>query len=251
MINRGIVIPVGFLTMGMGALWVVIVYGSVVSSVMGVITALALVSVAAGLVLLIERAREMPCRTSHSNKGSEFRILSANCYFFVLEFAKVVSVVFLVPLYPLEAFFLFVVLDCLDGLSLSHEKRSLMLRHRIDKCTDFLSQIPMYLVTLLLWPELFLIFTIFLILSLIKTVWFVWTGQRRVLVYLPCFFLVFYLSRSIMHYFFRSFDWIFTNFFCTVFFTLLIMIIAVFYELIYNGILYRLRYSEEEIEAVE
>jgi hypothetical protein len=176
---------------------------------------------------------------------NEFQILGQEVHFFVLEFTKVLSAVLLAFHYPLEALGLWVILDCLDGITLPHRVRSLTLRHKIDKFTDFLCQVAFYAAACRMWSDLFLYLTAFFLLSVVKTVGYVSTGNRNVLIYIPNVFLFFNLFALALSYFLPSwFAFIFGNFYHIIIFTALMLIVSATYELIYNGIFLRFRYQQ-------
>jgi len=176
---------------------------------------------------------------------SEFQILSADTHFFIIEFAKVAAVILLAMAYPLEGFIVFVVLDILDGWMLPHRKRSLILRHRIDKFTDFLCQIPFYIVAITLFSFWIVAITIFFIITTVKTFIFVKTGNPRWLIYLPGFLLVFHMFALVISRFLSQWNWIFADLQASIYFCIAVVIISVLYEAVYNGVLYKIRYKKE------
>jgi len=176
--------------------------------------------------------------------GVEFKALSADIHFFVLEFAKVFSVCLLVFKFPFEAFILFFILDILDGFILAYRKRSLILRHRIDKFTDILCQIAFYLVAIQLWPSLQVILTVFFLLAVVKTIFFLKTGNRNWLIGLPGFFTTFLFFGLIIDRFYMSLTAFLSDMPAMIAFTIVIVVVSVFYEAIYNGVLYRIRYAK-------
>lgn len=176
---------------------------------------------------------------------AEFKMINSDVHFFVLEFAKVTSAFLLGMEYPLEGLVLFLILDVLDGWVLPHRKRSLIIRHRIDKFTDFLCQIPFYLAAVKIWSQLIVVITIFFIISFMKTIFFVKSGNRNWLIILPGFFPAFCIFGLITIRFFSDWSWIFTNFYAATIFIVVIMLVTVLYEVAYNGVLCKLRYRRQ------
>ncbi len=161
-----------------------------------------------------------------------------------LEFAKVFAVCLLALKFPFEAFIIFFILDILDGWILAYRKRSLILRHRIDKFTDFLCQIAFYLIAIQLWPSLLVILTVFFVLAFIKTLFFIKTGNRNWLIGLPGFFPIFFFFGLIIDRFYMSLTLFLSDMTSMIVFSIIIVVVAVLYEAIYNGVLFRLRYAK-------
>lgn len=173
----------------------------------------------------------------------QFRLLNDQTHFYILEVTKVVVTVWLTLYYPFETFILFVILDTLDGFSLTYRIRTLTLRHRIDKFTDFLCFIPFFFKALLLWPDLTLLFLIFFFLNILKTFIYITSGKRDILLYIPNLFLFLYISLLGCHYFYPEvFPFLLANPSYMIIFLAGLLIVSVIYELIYNGVLYRYRY---------
>ncbi|NVM28290.1 MAG: hypothetical protein HWN65_05570 [Candidatus Helarchaeota archaeon] len=200
-----------------------------------------------GLTVFV-RLTALTYRVAESRGG--FRTLNEEVHFYALEFTKVTAVTFFAFYYPWEAFLMWVILDCMDGFTLSYGKRSLPLRHKIDKFTDFLCQIPLFIVALQLWadlPVLSIFFTAFFILLAIKTALFVITGNRDALLYLPGAFAILYLVVTTLYTFFPSqFSVIFGNVHNTIACIAVVLVICTAYEVIYNGVLIRLRYRVQK-----
>lgn len=172
-----------------------------------------------------------------------FEELKKETHFYILEFAKVVSVLALAFYYPFETFILFVILDCLDGFSIPYRTRSLLLRHRIDKLTDFLCQIPFFIVALQLWPSLAVIFSIAFVFVVIKTVVFLTTGKRDALLFIPnFFFFLFFVTAVVFQFFPIYFGDLFGSVYNQIIVIAVILLVSTAYEVIYNGILGFLRY---------
>ena len=242
-------IATGFIGLGLAILSLPTLF-SFAFSYFYLLLVLVVLFVASGLIILIKAATTGYQIVVRASIRCEFRLLGANTNYFILEFAKVLTTVLLGMRFPLEGLILFILLDIVDGGMLSHQKRALLIRHRIDKGMDCLCQIPMYLVALQYWPELTLIFTAFFLITVIKTGCFLWTGNRNFLLYFPAFFLICYLFRLLFFYFYASYEWIFTQFYGLISFTLIVVIVAVVYETIYNGTLSHLRYNTEQKEEV-
>jgi hypothetical protein len=186
-------------------------------------------------------ARAYQVERTEFSRGYE--LLNQNHYFFMLEAAKVISVLFLTYFYPLEAFLLWVFLDCLDGFSLPYRKRSLTLRHQIDKFTDFLCIVPFYMYAIRVWPDLLIYFTVLFVLNLVKTIGYVSTGNRDLLVYIPNIFVFAYASLVILLRFFPTYlSLIVGNLYNLMIFTAIMLIMSAIYEFTYNGAFIRLRY---------
>ena len=173
----------------------------------------------------------------------DFELLKNETQFYILEFAKVVTVFLLGSVYPLEAFFVFLFMDCVDGWWLPYEKRSLTLRHRIDKFTDFLCQIMFFIVALQLWSSFAYLWTILFILTVLKSVAFLKTGNRNHLIYIPNIFLVMYPITLMMERFFPFyFTLTFSSLYYTILYIAIMLTIAALYEAFYNGLLSSFRY---------
>ena len=200
-----------------------------------------------GLIIFV-RLTALSYRVAESRGGS--RILNEEVHFYALEFSKVTAVAVIAFHYPWWAFIVWVVLDCADGFLLSYQKRSLPLRHKIDKFTDFLCQIPLFYVAFQLWvdiPILTAAFTIFFILLVIKSALFVCTGNRDALLYLPGAFAILYFVVTTFYRFFPTqFAVIVGNSHNLIICIAVVLVICTFYEVIYNGVLARLRYQVDE-----
>ncbi len=176
-------------------------------------------------------------------------ILAEDVHYFVIVFAKVVVPLFLAFSYPLEAFLLWVLLDCLDGFVLPYAKRSLTLRHQIDKSTDLLSNIPFFFYIIQLAPDLTLYFTILFGLNILRTIGFLTAGRRDLLMYLPNAFTFAYLGTVVLSIYAPSvFFIIFGNVYYLLIFTAIIFILATLYDGLYNGVFRRFRYRYQYIQ---
>jgi len=235
-------IAVGFLLFGFIFLFSIESFMGYIEFIWVGLSLFALLFIFGGLTILIKAiVREYPV----TKVPGRFQYLSEEGgYFFSLEFAKIIGVIILTPFTPLGAFALFAVLDCLDGWCLPYAKRVLLLRHKIDKLTDLLCQIPLLLILIQLLPQLAYYFLFFFGLTCIKTLLFLVSGNRDILIYLPSVFLFLSLSISILFtYFPDQYLLVFETPYKIVIFTAVILTVSVLYEIIYNGILCRLRYS--------
>jgi hypothetical protein len=170
-------------------------------------------------------------------------ILGEDVHFFVIEFTKVIAVVVLTFSFPLEAFAIWVILDCLDGLVLPYKKRSLTLRHQIDKLTDLLCQIPFFFLSLYLWPQLTVLFSIFFILTIINMAGYLTSGNRDVLVYVPNAFIFLYIIALGAYLLYPTwFTLLFGDTSTVIILTAVLLLAGTIYEVVYNGIFMRLRY---------
>ncbi|MHA1323397.1 MAG: hypothetical protein ACTSRL_11425 [Candidatus Helarchaeota archaeon] len=185
----------------------------------------------------------------------DYQLLKQEIHFYLLEFTKVVTVALLSFEYPLPVFLLFVAIDCLDGWCLPYKKRTLTLRHKIDKFTDLICQTVFFLTALQVWvdvPILWGFWTLFYVLLIIKTASFLQTGNRNILLYIPNLFLTMYPATLILWTFSTpAFNFIFDTPLNVVIFIAIMLISSSLYEVLYNGVFSHFRYRRiTEQEAV-
>ena len=186
-------------------------------------------------------------RVQATGLREDYHLLKGETHFYVIELAKVASVFFLGYTYPLETFFIFLFLDCLDGWWLPYKKRSLTLRHRIDKFTDLLCEVMFYLVLIRMWPELIALWSFLFIMVVLKTMAFLKTGSRNALLYLPNIFMVMYpITLGMYFYTSEFFTLIFSSPYNLITYIAIILILSSIYEALYNGALSHLRYRIKE-----
>jgi len=186
-------------------------------------------------------------RVQETGFREDYSLLKSETQFYLMELTKIASVFVLGFAYPFETFFIFVFLDCLDGWWLPFMKRSLTLRHRIDKFTDILCEVMFYLIMLRLWPELSWLWSFLFVLAILKTAAFLKTGSRNILLYLPGVFMVVYpITLGMYLYAPDFFAQIFNSSYNLITYIAILFIITSLYEAIYNGALSHLRYRIKE-----
>ncbi|MHA1360161.1 MAG: hypothetical protein ACTSRC_18730 [Candidatus Helarchaeota archaeon] len=241
---KGVAIAIGFICIGCISL---LIYGFIHEvSYTYLLLAYALIFLLGGVNIFAKLVTHAyPVEKTDFREGCV--LLKQNLYFYLLEILKVLLPLFLTYFYPLEAFLLWVMLDVFDGFSLPYQKRAITLRHQIDKATDLLCMIPFFLFTISRWPELVIYFTLFFLLILIKTIGYVSTGNRDVLIYIPSTFIFIYMAFLFLLYFSPSvLDAIIGDLFALNILVAIAFVGSALYEIIYNGVLIHLRYHRRK-----
>jgi hypothetical protein len=186
-------------------------------------------------------------RVQETGFREDYSLLKSETQFYLMELTKIASVFILGFAYPFETFFIFVFLDCLDGWWLPYKKRSLTLRHRIDKFTDLLCEVMFYLVLIRMWPELIALWSFLFIMVVLKSVAFLKTGSRNALIYLPNIFMVMFpITLGMYFYTPEFFTPIFSSIYNLITYIAIMLILSSLYEAVYNGALSHLRYRIKE-----
>jgi len=240
---KGVAVATGFISTGFVSLFIYYFIQDV--SYTYLLFTYALMFILGG-VTIFAKLTVQSYRVEKTEFAESYELLSENAYFYVLEVAKVVSVLLLTYFYPLETFGLWVIIDCLDGFSLPYKKRSLTLRHQIDKFTDFVCMISFYLYAIRAWPALIGYFSFLFMLALVKTIGYISSGNRDVLVYIPNIFAFVILAFLVMQAFYPAFLSIFIgDAFYLLLFSVIILLACAAYEFTYNGVFIRFRYLKK------